>query len=69
MDLSWNTDHVNLVPEREFSTVVENKLDPSQGIKKVTVYEQNIKAPVEKGTVLGKVELIVNVDQKIGEVI
>ncbi|MBQ4613015.1 MAG: D-alanyl-D-alanine carboxypeptidase [Clostridia bacterium] len=68
VDLSWNTDHVNLVPEREFSTVVENKLDPSQVIKKVTVYEQNIKAPVEKGTVLGKVELIVNVDQKIGEV-
>ncbi len=66
--LSWSTDHVNLVPAREFSTVVESKLDPDQIIKKVTVYEQEIKAPVTKGTVLGKVELIINVNQKIGEV-
>ncbi len=66
--LSWNTDHVNLVPEREFSTVVENKLDPAQIIKRVTVYEDTVQAPVTKGTVLGKVELIINVDQKIGEV-
>lgn len=66
--LSWSTDHVNLVPAREFSTVVESQLDPDQIIKKVTVYEDEIDAPVTKGTVLGKVELIVNVDQKIGEV-
>jgi D-alanyl-D-alanine carboxypeptidase (penicillin-binding protein 5/6) len=66
--LSWNTDRVNLVPAREFSTVVESTLDPDQVIKKVTVYENEIDAPVTKGTVLGKVELIVNVDQKIGEV-
>lgn len=68
VELSWSTDHINLVPEREFSTVVESKLDPAQIIKKVTVYEQVVQAPIEKGTVLGKVELIVNVDQKIGEV-
>ena len=66
--LSWSTDHVNLVPAREFSTVVESSLDPSQVIKRVTVYEDEIDAPVTKGTVLGKVELIVNVDQTIGEV-
>ena len=66
--LSWSTDRVNLVPAREFSTVVESQLDPDQVIKKVTVFEQEINAPVTKGTVLGKVELIVNVDQKIGEV-
>ncbi len=66
--LSWSTDRVNLVPAREFSTVVESSLDPDQVIKKVTVYKDEIAAPVTKGTVLGKVELIVNVDQKIGEV-
>jgi len=65
--LSWSRDHVNLVPEKELATVVESQLDPDQIIKKVTVYEQQVDAPVEKGTVLGKVELIVNVDQKIGE--
>lgn len=66
--LSWSTDHVNLVPAREFSTVVESSLDPDQIIKKVTVYEEQVDAPVTKDTALGKVELIVNVDQKIGEV-
>lgn len=66
--LSWNTDRVNLVPAREFSTVVESSLDPDQVIKRVTVYENEIDAPVTKGTAFGKVELIVNVDQKIGEV-
>lgn len=66
--LVWNTDRVNLVPAEEFSTVVESSLDPDQIIKKVTVYEDEIDAPVNKGMVLGKVELIVNVDQKIGEV-
>ncbi len=66
--LAWNTDRVNLVPAKEFSTVVENSLDPDQIIKKVTVYEKEIEAPVQKGTVLGKVELIVNVDEKIGEI-
>lgn len=68
VELSWKTDHINLVPEREFSTVVESKLDPDQIIKKVTVYEPVLQAPITKGQVLGKVELIVNVDQKIGEV-
>lgn len=66
--LAWSSDHVNLVPAREFSTVVESSLDPDQVIKKVTVYKEQIDAPVTKGAVLGKVELIINVDQKIGEV-
>lgn len=68
VELSWSTDRMNLVPAREFSTVVEARLDPDQVIKKVTVYDDVIQAPVSKGDVLGKVELIVNVDQKIGEV-
>lgn len=66
--LSWSTDRVNLVPEAEFATVVDANLKSDQIIKKVTVYQPSVQAPVEKGTVLGKVELIVNVDQKIGEV-
>ncbi len=66
--LSWETDRINLVPAREIATVVESKLEEDQIIKKVTVTADELQAPVEKGTVLGKVELIVNVDQKIGEV-
>ncbi len=68
VDLSWSTDRLNLVPEKEYATVVESKLSTDQIIKKVTVFDERVSAPVEKGTVLGKVELIVNVDQKIGEV-
>ena len=66
--LSWSTDRVNLVPAHSFSTVVESALDPDQIIKRVTVFEDVVDAPVEAGQVLGRVELIVNVDQKIGEV-
>ncbi len=68
VNLSWSTDRVNAVPADSFSTVVENQLEADQVIKKVTLYYDQIDAPVEKGTPLGKVELIVNVDQKIGEV-
>ena len=65
---NWNTDHVNLVPAKEISTVVDANMPMDQIIRKITVYEDSLVAPVEKGTVYGKVELIINVDQKIGEV-
>lgn len=64
----WGRDAVNLVPQAAFSTVVPKEVNPQDVIKKVTVNEQVLVAPIEKGTVYGKVELIVNVDEKIGEV-
>ncbi len=67
VELAWSTDHMNLVPAQELATVVESSVQVDQIIKKVTLYEPSVTAPVEKGTVLGKVELIVNVDQVIGE--
>ncbi|MBR5523682.1 MAG: D-alanyl-D-alanine carboxypeptidase [Clostridia bacterium] len=66
--LAWDTDHINLVPAKEIATVVDAKLDLSQVIRKITLDAERVEAPIEKGTVLGRVELIVNVDQKIGEV-
>ena len=68
LELAWDTDHINLVPAAEVATVVDNKLDIEQILPKITLYEESVTAPVEKGMVLGKVELIINVDQKIGEV-
>lgn len=68
VNLVWSTDRLNLVPEQELATVVENELNTDQVIKKIHLDKTEIDAPVEKGTVLGRVELIVNVDQKIGEV-
>lgn len=69
--LSLDTDWVNLVPQKEIATVVEKNLALNQIVKEITLYadtEKGVDAPLEKGTVLGKVELIVNTDQKIGEV-
>ncbi len=63
----WGRDAVNLVPKAAFSTVVYNDVKPEEIIKKVTTYESEVKAPITAGTVYGKVELIVNVDEKIGE--
>ena len=64
----WGKDSVNLVPESAFSTVIYNNVEAKDVIKKITLNQEVLKAPIEKGAVLGKVELIVNVDEKIGEV-
>lgn len=66
--LAWDTDKVSLVPVSDFSTVVASQMSANTVIKRVTKYEESVNAPVEKGTVYGKVELFINVDQKIGEV-
>ena len=66
--LSWETDAVALVPVADFSTIVASGVDASQVIRVVTKYQETLTAPVEKDQVLGKVELYLNIDQKIGEV-
>ncbi len=67
LDLAWSTDRLNLVPANEVATVVDANLDTKQIIRKVTLNDDRVKAPVKKGDVLGRVELIINVNQKIGE--
>ena len=68
LDLAWNTDHINLVPAAEIATVVDRKLDLEVIRREITLDAQRVDAPVEKGQVLGKVSLYINVDQKIGEI-
>ena len=63
----WKWDHVNLVPAKEVATVVDKHMSADQVIRKVTVFEKTAIAPIDQTTVYGKVELYVNVDQKIGE--
>ena len=65
---AWEVDHVNLIPAKEIATVVRMDIALDQIIRKVTLTETVVDAPVQQGTVYGKVELFVNVDQKIGEV-
>ena len=66
--LAWDRDTVTLVPETNFSATVPNDLDSSTILKKETLNVDAVDAPVTKGEVYGKVELFINVDQKIGEV-
>lgn len=68
VDLSWDTDSVAMVPVNDFSTIVASGVDASQIIRVVTKNQETLTAPVEKDQILGKVELYLNIDQKIGEV-
>lgn len=68
VSLCWEKDTIAAVPVQEFSTIVASGVDSSQIIRKVTRYQDSLTAPVEKDTPLGKVELFLNLDQKIGEV-
>lgn len=67
VNLAWDTDTVTLVPKEDFAMVVANDLDPS-AIRKVITREESVDAPIEKDKVYGKVELFINLDQKLGEV-
>lgn len=68
VSLCWEKDTIAAVPVEEFSTIVASGVDSSQVIRKVIRYQDTLTAPVEKDTPLGKVELYLNLDQKIGEV-
>ncbi len=68
VNLAWDTDTVSLIPERELATVVVNGLESSAVRQVVTLQQETVDAPVEKGKVYGKVEIFINMDQKIGEV-
>ena len=68
VNLAWNQDAVVLVPEKDFATVVDKNLPVDTIIRKVILNEESVDAPVTKGSVYGKVELYINVDQKLGEV-
>ncbi|MCI8553359.1 MAG: D-alanyl-D-alanine carboxypeptidase [Clostridiales bacterium] len=66
--LAWSRDSVILVPERDFAAVVDKNLPVDTIIRKVVLRQEAVDAPVTKGEVYGRVELYINVDQKLGEV-
>ena len=68
VNLAWNTDTVSLVPKEDFATLINTDLDKKTILPVVTLTTKVVDAPVQKGQVYGKVELFINVDQKIGEV-
>ncbi|MDD2417622.1 MAG: hypothetical protein PHP68_01120 [Oscillospiraceae bacterium] len=68
VNLAWNKDKVSLIPKESFSTIAIKGLDLSTIVKRPVGVPESIDAPVKKGQVLGKVQLIIQTDQVIGEV-
>ena len=66
--LSWDKDRVTLYPEKTCTAIVINALDLKTIDRKITTLADSVDAPIKKGQVLGKVELYIKTDQKIGEV-
>ena len=68
VNLAWNKDSVSLVAEKGLSAVVINGIDRTNTHYKPTLFSQSVNAPVKKGQVLGRIELFIKTNQKIGEV-
>lgn len=68
LTLAWDTDSITLVAKDNLSCLVANELDESTIRTVIVPYEESVEAPVEKGTVLGRAELYIQMDEKIGEV-
>ncbi len=66
--LSWDSDTVPLVTAQAVSCLVPNGMDISTILTEVKPYSETLEAPVEKGTPLGKLELYIRIDEKVGEV-
>ncbi len=68
VSLAWEIDSVTLVTAESLSCLVANEVDTSTVYPKITYYQETLEAPVEKGTPLAKMELFLQMDQKVGEV-
>lgn len=66
--LAWSKDSVTLVPEKDFAATVASDVDQTEIIRKVILTSKSVNAPVKKGAVYGKIELYINLNEKIGEV-
>ncbi|MCL2488018.1 MAG: hypothetical protein FWE80_04975 [Oscillospiraceae bacterium] len=67
VELAWSIDKVILVTKEDIASIVDKSLDISMVRQEITKTQEPIDAPIEKGEVFGKVELYINMDQKVGE--
>lgn len=68
VSLAWDTDTVTLVAKETLSCLLADEVDEASVRIVVVTNEESLEAPIEKGEVLGKAELYIQLDQKIGEV-
>ena len=67
LSLAWDKDYLLLMPEKSFSALVPNDIDPESVQKVVELPEEGVMAPVNQGDVIGTVKLILAGEQ-VGEV-
>ena len=69
VDLSWNTDHVRLVPEEDVTLLIPTGNDAGSVMIKPIEDQtpKKINAPVEKGEVIGKASILY-ADEEIGTI-
>ncbi|HCC35610.1 MAG TPA: hypothetical protein DEQ02_08260 [Ruminococcaceae bacterium] len=58
VNLSSDADHVQLYPERSFSSLVPKEADTSSVITNIRLFSDEIDAPVVKGAVLGTADIV-----------
>ena len=67
LSLAWDKDYLLLMPEKSFSALVPNDIDPESVQKVAVLPEEGVMAPVAKGDVIGSVKLILAGEQ-VGQV-
>lgn len=58
VDMAWDVDHVSLVPESSFSSIIPKKADASTVTLDVTLNSQKVDAPVQQGQVMGTAKIM-----------
>lgn len=64
---SFDVDHITLIPEKEFATILPKGSDDSTVEIKTIPHSKTVKAPISKGDVLGKAE-VYYAGKKLGEI-
>lgn len=57
VEMGKGSDHVNVGPASDINAMLDIGLDTEKFTRKVTLYDESVTAPVEKGTVLGEVSI------------
>lgn len=67
LELNWDTDYLQLYPEKEVYAIVPQDVDDSSIIYDTVLSESTVSAPVEKGEIIGYARIVV-AGEEVGSV-
>ena len=67
LELNWDTDYLQLYPEKEIYAIVPQDVDDSSIIYDTVLSESTVSAPVEKGEIIGYARIVV-AGEEVGSV-